>query len=284
MVLVTGATGHQGGAVLRHLRMRGFPVRALTRDPNQQKARDLAGPGVDLVRGDLDDRNSLVRALDEVYGVFSVQDAHQAGSEGEIRQGIGLADAARRSDISHFVYSSVASADQRTGIPHFDSKFRIEEHIRSTGLKFTVLRPVFFMENWLGQKEGIDAGTLALPIDPGTRLQMVAVDNIGEAAAHAFEHTGKWQDRVFDLAGDELSMSETAEVFSRATGREVRYVQTPWADFETHAGPEMTRMFRWFQEKGYHVDISAVRQEIPDLLSLEQWIRSAWNRSVRTAR
>jgi uncharacterized protein YbjT (DUF2867 family) len=282
-ILVTGATGHQGGASLRHLRDGGFAVRALIRNPDQPQARTLAGPGVEVVRGDMDDRDSLLRALEGCYGVHSVQTSWQAGIDGEIRQGINVADAAKTSGIAHFVYSSVASADQHTGIPHFDSKFRIEEHIRCTGMRFTIVRPVFFMENWLAMRETIENGALKLPLDAATRLQMIAVDDIGGMVAEAFSHPGKWQNRTFELAGDELSMSELAQVFTRAGGREVRYEQVPWEEFEGQAGPEMTRMYRWFQEVGYHVDLSAARQEYHNLMSFEQWIHSHWHTSTQTA-
>jgi uncharacterized protein YbjT (DUF2867 family) len=283
-VLVTGGTGHQGAAALRNLRKRGFPVRALTRDPDQPKARALTGPGVEIVRGDMEDPASLAGALDGMYGVFSVQNPRQAGIEGEIRQGINVVEAARRSDVKHLVYSSVASADQRTGIPHFDSKFQIEEQISRTGVHFTILRPVFFMENWLGMRQMIESGALSLPLKPTTRLQMIAVDNIGGFVAMAFERSGKWQDRTFELAGDELSMAELAQVFTRASGREVQYVQVPWDEFEKQAGKEMTLMYRWFEATGYHVDISGVRQEYPSLMTFEQWINSSWHSSTRTAR
>jgi uncharacterized protein YbjT (DUF2867 family) len=276
-ILVTGATGQQGGATLRHLRKAGFPVRALTRHPDEPQARALAGQVVELAQGDMDDRISLTRALDDAYGVFSVQNSHTAGIEGEIRQGIQLADLARTSNIEQFVYSSVGSADQRTGIPHFDSKFRIEEHIRATGMHYTIVRPVFFMENWLGMRQTIEAGTLSLPLSPTTRLQMIATDNIGGAVAAAFEHPKKWQNRVVELAGDELSMTELAAVFSTVSGREVRYVQAPWDEFEKQAGKEMTLMYRWFEEVGYHVDISATRLEHPDLLTFDHWMNLHWN-------
>lgn len=282
-ILVTGATGQQGGAVSRQLRQRKFSVRALTRDPGGAKARALTGPGVEVVRGEMEDRDSLTRALDGVDGVFSVQSSH-GEAEGEIRQGINLADAAKRSGISHFVYSSVGSADRRTGIPHFESKFRIEEHIRGTGMRYTIVRPVFFMENWLTMRPAIEGGVLSLPLDPASRLQMIAVEDIGGVVATAFERPSKWQDRVFDLAGDELSLAELAHVFSRATGREVRYVQMPWDEFEKRAGKEMTVMYRWFQNTGYHIDIGAVRQEYHSLMTFEQWINTNWHSATRTAR
>lgn len=282
-ILVSGATGKQGGASLRHLRNSGFTVRALTRDPDEPKARALAGHGVELVRGDLEDRASLTRAVDDVDGVHSVQESHAAGPEGEIRQGTNLAEAARRGGVSHFVYSSVAGADQGTGIPHFDSKFRIEEAVRATGMPFTIVRPVFFMENWLGMRDSIEKGALTLPLDPSTRLQMVAVDDIGGAVAMAFQSPGKWRGRIFEIAGDELSMTELASIFSRATGREVRYVQAPWNEFEAQVGPDLGRMYRWFQETGYHVDIGAARNEYHALTSFEHWINSNWHTSVRTA-
>jgi len=283
VILVTGATGHQGGAALRHLREGGYSCRALTRDPSKPAARALIGHGIEVVRGDMEDPASLLRALDGVYGVYAVQSPHEDGVEAEIRQGFHLVDAAQRSRISQFVYSSVGSADRNTGIPHFDSKFRIEEHLRGAGMRFTILRPVFFMENWLGMRPAIDGGVLALPLDPETRLQMIAVDDIGGFVAMAFEHPGKWQDRAVDIAGDERSMTALAQSFSRAGARDVAYRQVSWDAFEANAGREMTKMYRWFEEVGYHVDISAVRQEYPKLTTFDRWLNQTWRPAVRTA-
>ncbi len=281
VILVTGATGHQGGAALRKLRERGFPVRALTRNPDDEQARSLAGHGTEVVRGDLDDPASLARALDGVYGVYSVQSS-TAGPEVEIRQGMALVDAAQRARISHFVYSSVGSADRRTGIPHFDSKYRIEEHIRGTGLRYTIFRPVFFMENWLGMRQWIEQGQLALPLSPDTRLQMIAVDDIGAFVAMAFEKPGHWQGRAVDIAGDELSLTEIAERLGRVVGREVVYQQAPWEEWEESQGAEMTKMWRWFEDVGYNVDISALRQEYSALMGFDRWLSLHWTRR-RTA-
>lgn len=276
LILVTGATGRQGGAALRHLQRRGFPIRAMTRNPDAPAARALIGRGVEVVRGDLDDSASLARAMDGVYGVFSVQTARQpGGSEAEIRQGIRVVEEARRARVSHLIYTSVASADQNTGIPHFDSKFKIEEHLRTAGVPYTIFRPVFFMENWLSMREKIEQGTLALPLQPETHLQMIAVDDIGAFSTTAFEHLSHWQGRAFELAGDEQSMKALSESFSRIESRPVHYVQIDWDDFKRQAGPEMTAMWKWFEQTGYHVDISAVRREYPRLTSFERWLHSA---------
>src|SRR5690349_11978525 len=122
LILVTGATGQQGGAALRILREKGYPVRALTRHPDRPEAHSLVGHGTEIVGGDLNDMPSLVRAVDGCYGIFGVATPMDEGVEAEIRHGTNLTDAAKRSRVSHFVYSSVASADRNTGIPHFDSK------------------------------------------------------------------------------------------------------------------------------------------------------------------
>lgn len=275
LILVTGATGRQGGAVLRRLRERGFTVRAATRDPEKPAARELSGHDVEVVALDLNDSASITQALDGVYGVYSVQVAVQ-GPEPEVRQGNNLTDAANRARVSHLVYSSVGSADQHTGIPHFDSKARIEEHLRGSGIAHTIIRPVFFMENWLRMKQMIDGGAIRLPLKPETRLQMIAVDDIGAFAAMAFEHPGRWQGRAIDIAGDELPMSGIAQSFSRATGHEVRYEQIGWEQFQQQAGREMTTMYRWFESTGYHVDIPAIRREYPNLTNFERWLHVDW--------
>jgi len=270
LILVTGATGKQGGAVVRHLRTKGFAVRALTRDPDRPESRALIDQtGIEISHGDYDDKSSLLRALEDVYGVFAVQTAEN-GAEVEIRQGNALIDAAHSSEVSHFVYSSVGSADQHTGISHFDSKWKIEEHLRGKGMPYTILRPVFLMENWLAMKSTIDQGQILLPLTPETVLQQIAVDDIGAFAAMAFEHPGKWQGTATDLAGDEQFLDQTAESL-HAT-----YSQIPWEDFEKQVGPERTKMFRWFQDVGYHADIPKLRQEHHGLMGFETWRNTFW--------
>ena len=274
LILVTGATGKQGGAALRHLRLRGFPVRALTRDPDKPAARALEGHGVSISHGNLDDAGAVAKALEGAYGVFSVQAPFDGGIDAEIRQGKALADAASRAGVAHFVYASVAGADLKTGIPHFDSKREIENHLASLGMPYTVFRPVFFMENWLWMLDSLRQGALVQPLSPDKRLQMIAVDDIGAFVALAFEHAHHWGNRVFELAGDELSMAELAGRFSAKLGREIRYVQAPWDEYERKAGHEMTVMYRWFEDHGYAVDFSKVRQEYPGLHTFQSWLNA----------
>lgn len=283
LILVSGATGSQGGAVARSLQERGFGVQALTRDPEKPQARELASKGAEVVEGNLDDRASIDRALDGVYGVFSVQQFFEAGYEGEVRQGINLADAAKNAGVSHFVYSSVGSAHRNTGIPHFDSKWEVEEHVRYVGLPYTILRPVFFMDNWEGMRDQILSGTLPQPLDPDKPLQQVAVEDIGAFTALAFEDPQKWVGREVDLAGDELTMPQVAETFGRVIGREVSYYQVPWDQFREMMGEEMAGMYEWFNEVGYEADIPALRGEHRGIESLEGHLRTHGWEEGRTA-
>lgn len=277
-VLVTGVTGKQGGAAARHLLDRGFSIRGLTRDTTQQSARQCAEVGIEMVRGDMGDRSSIDKAVRGVHGVFSVQDPWTAGVDAEVQFGKNLADAALDAGVSHFVQSSVASANHDTGIPHFDSKFEIEQYLKKIGLPCTILRPVYFMDNWQMPmlRDAILHGMLPQPLSIDTLLQQIDVDDIGYFVALAFENPETWIGREFDLAGDELSMRDVAATFSRVLGKEVKYNQVGWDEFQDTVGEEMTIMYRWFEDVGYTVDIQACRREHPRLKTLEQHIKAHW--------
>ena len=287
MILVTGATGQQGGAVARHLlRQPGFSVRALTRDSAKPAARALAQAGAEIFQGNLDDPASVKRALDGAWGAFSVQNFLETGYDKEIRQGKALADAAKTTGVQHFVYTSVVSADQKTGLPHFESKWQIEQHIHQCGLSYTILRPAFFMQNWHSfLREPILAGTLPLPLHPHTRLQQISVEDIGAFAALAFQNPSKWAGRTIELAGQELTVQQVAEVLTRVLGRNVSYVQVPWEQFRQSAGEEITRMYRWFNDVGYHVNIAGLRKDYSNLATLESVLRQQdWTAAATAAK
>jgi uncharacterized protein YbjT (DUF2867 family) len=273
VILVTGATGKQGGATARHLLGRGYVVRALTRDTGSESAGELKRLGAEVVQGDMDDRGSVQRAVEGAYGVYSVQNFWETGFEREVEQGVTLADEAKRAGVEHFVYSSVGSAHRNTGLSHFESKWKIENHLRGIDLPHTIFRPVWFMENWEGFRSWILGGTLALPLDPGVNFQQVAVDDIGAFAAHAFDNPQQWLGRAVDLAGDEQTVGQVAETFSGVIGRRVEYQQVGWDDYLNSAGQEYHDMFRWFQEVGYDAEIASVRREGPKLTSFEEYLR-----------
>jgi uncharacterized protein YbjT (DUF2867 family) len=272
-ILVTGVTGHQGGAVARALQGKGFRLRGLTRSPEGDQAAKLARLGVDAVQGDLDDEATLRRALAGAWGVFGVQNTGEAGVEREEAQGKRLATLAREAGVEHFVYTSVGSADQRTGIPHFDNKWRIEETVR--GLQFpshVILRPVFFMENLLAPFSLQDS-TLAWALEPGTKLQMIAVDDIGWFGARAFTDAAALNRREIDLAGDERTMTEAAEILTEALGRPITFAQTPIEQVRQYS-QEMALMLKWFGRVGFRTDIAGLEREFGrSLTKLSDWAR-----------
>lgn len=264
-ILVTGATGTQGGAVCASLLASGQRVRGLTRDPG--KARIILGPRVELVQGDFRNPQSLREALSGVDGAFVMGTPYEEGPEAEVAQGKAMIDACAERGIGHVVYSSVCGANKNTGIPHFDSKNLIERHLAKTGLSGTILRPVWFMENFASSwyLPSIEKGFLASPLRPGRPLQMVSVSDIGKFAAMAFLKPSRFIGREIDIAGDELTMVQIAREISRALSRIVRYEHVPEEKAEQALGRDWALMFAWFNEHGYDVDIGALKEryEIP---------------------
>ncbi|MDX2591442.1 NmrA/HSCARG family protein [Streptomyces sp. WI03-4A] len=279
VVLVVGATGQQGGAVTRHLLAAGWPVRALTRDPGKPAARVLADQGAQVVAGDLGDADSLREALAGADAVFCVTQFFTAGYEGEVTQGRLMVDLAAQAGIGHFVFSSVGSADKNTGIPHFDSKYEVERHLARSAVPYTVLRPVFLMENWEGRRQEIADGLLVTPLSPERPVQQVSVEDIGAFTLLALSRPERWQGRSVDLAGDELSMAQSADTFSRVLRRPVEVRRVSWDDFRAQQGEEMYVMNRWFETSGYEADLGRLREIRPGMLSLEDYLRTHdWRR------
>ncbi|WP_242343385.1 NmrA/HSCARG family protein [Anaeromyxobacter terrae] len=273
-VLVTGATGKQGGATLRHLARRGgFALRAMTRKPEGDAAKAVAALGAELVQGDLDDAASLERALTGAWGVFAVQNTWEAGVVREEEQGKRLAELARRRGVQHFVYSSVGSAHLATGIPHFDNKARVEEAVRGLGFpSHVILRPVFFMEN-LVSPGFLQGDALVTALRPTTKLQMIASDDIGRFAAQAFVEAEKWRGTETDLAGDAVTMPEAAEVVSELVGRKLAYRQIPMEAVRANS-EDFALMLEWFERVGYSADIPSLeaRWGIRPM-TLREWAR-----------
>jgi uncharacterized protein YbjT (DUF2867 family) len=288
-VLVTGATGRQGGAVIRRMLPKGWKLRALTRHPANAAAQDLACQGIEVVQGDLEDPTSLERALRGAYGVYSVQDFWAVGAKREVQQGKNLADAAKKAGVAHFVYSSVGGAERNSGIDHWQSKWEIENHIRQLGLPATMLRPVAFMENYyIDQVEiSILKGKLLDPIRADKPYQTIATDDIGAFAALAFERPREFIGLELEIAGSALTNPEAAQVFSRVLGKPVRFRKLPMLLVRLVLGKELYQMFGWFNEAGFQADIPELRRRYPEvhLQTLEEWLRNeGWHKRARRVR
>jgi|ERR1043166_299098 uncharacterized protein YbjT (DUF2867 family) len=273
-ILITGVTGHQGGAIARALQGSEFRLRGLTRKPESEPAAVLARDGIDIVQGDLDDEASLRNALSGVWGVFGVQNTWEAGVEREEVQGKRLATLAHAAGVEHYVYSSVGSAHRRTGVPHFDNKWRIEETVRGLGFpSHVVLRPVFFMENLLAPFS-FNGETLTVALAPTTELQMIAVDDIGWFGARAFTHAAALNGRALDIAGDARTMPEAAATLGDALGRPVKFTQGSIEQIRQYS-EDTALMLEWFERVGYDADIAGLEREFGRRLTkLPDWARS----------
>ncbi|MER7779718.1 NmrA/HSCARG family protein [Streptomyces sp. NPDC096191] len=284
-ILVLGGTGRQGGAVTRELLRRGHTVHALVRDPAKEQARELREAGAVLVRGDMDDEASLTAAMRDVHGVFSVQTFRGPGGvEAEERQGRAVADAAVRAGVRHFVYSSVGGADRDTQVPHFESKLRVEQYLRTLDLPTTVLRPVMFHDILLDIAPRPVEGELVLAmwLDPAIPVQLIATSDIGVFAADAFEDPDAWLGRVVEIAGDALTGPQMAAAFGAVAGVPTRYRQLPIEPLRS-ARPDLANMFDWFERDGFRADLEGLRRNRPGLVTLESWLADNWTAPVAAA-
>ena len=273
-ILVTGATGKQGGAVARHLLRADWQVRALVRDPESQSARQIEADGAELVQGDLFDRKSLDRALSGAYGAFSVQNywLPKVGFDGEIAQGKSLANAAAEAGVGHFVYSSVGAAHRGMGQRHFESKWIIEQYLEEIGLPRTILRPVAFMDNIAWSRAEISNGLLfSMGTAAEKRTQIIAVDDIGAIAAIVFSDPEKFLGQRIEIAGDELTDAERASVLTEVTGRAVQVTERELPK-GYEPDEEQLAAIRFFNGEAYSADIEAVRAIHPELRTFRQFL------------
>jgi len=274
IVLVTGATGKQGGATIRHLaRLGGVSLRAMTRKPESDASKALEALGVELVQGDLNDEASLAKAMSGAWGVFSVQNTWEAGVEKEEEQGKRLATVAKKSGVEHFVYTSVGSAHLKTGIPHFDNKARVEETVKGLGFNsYAILRPVFFMEN-LPSPWFLQGDKIMTAMRPETKLQMIASDDIGKFAAQAFLEPQKWNRAEVDIAGDAVTMPEAAAAVSEIVGKTITFQPIPIEAVRANS-EDFALMLEWFDKVGYSAPIADLEGKWGIRpLTLREWVR-----------
>ena len=272
-ILVTGATGQQGGSLARLLIQKKHKVYALTRNTQSAAAQGLRNKGANIVKGDLDDSDSLKRAVKDVESVFLMGTPFEDGTEGEIRRGKLMVDIAKENNIEHLVYSSVANADKNTGIPHFESKYKVEQHIKNLGIPHTIIGPTFFMENLLGP--GLEQGQLALPLSPSITLQQSALENIAEFSALVLERRKPFLGKRIDIASDEVTGEQAAEILSDVLEHKIKYVPVPLEQVY-QANEDMARMYEWYEKVGTGIDITSLHQEYPEVnwLTFKAWAGS----------
>lgn len=259
-VLVSGATGQQGGAVVDAL-LSGeygeYDVSGMTRDAESDAAVALTSRGVRVLEADMNDRASLDRALAGVEYVFLVTTFFEEGPEVEAEHGRRMIDACVDAGVDHVVYSSVASADSAP-LEHFQSKARVEASLADADVEWTVVRPTYFMQNFGWQEAAIRDGTLALPLAEDVPLGVVDVADIGRTVATVFADPESWAGETIEIAGDELTLDGFAAAFAAALGRDVVAVSLDAEAYRAEAGDEMADMYRWFNEEGYDIDIEAL--------------------------
>lgn len=273
-VLVTGATGKQGGHVARLLLEKGHRVHAFTRNADSPAARELATLGARIVTGDLSDRPSVERAVEDADAVFAMSTPFEAGMEAEVRQGMTVADAAKAKS-TYLVYTSVGSANKNTGIPHFESKWKVEQHIAKIGAEAAVIAPVYFMENVIAfGKQQLKEGVYASPLRPDRKLAQVALDDIAAFATFALENKERFIGTRVDLVSDDLTGVQAAEVLSRVIGKPIQYVRVPIESIR-RMSEDMAKMYEWFERVGYSVDTAALHRQYPEVVwhTYEAWAR-----------
>ncbi|GAB3607546.1 NmrA family NAD(P)-binding protein [Conyzicola nivalis] len=287
-IAVIGATGQQGRSVVDALLESDVPVRALVRAPESSGARALSAAGAEVVKADQENPESLAEALADVASLFYMTTFEGAdGTDGEVRRGRAVADAAARAGVPRVVYSSVGGAERSTGIPHFDSKFEVEKHLRGA-LPAAIIRPVFFMENLIPQLTPNDDGEIVIrmPMPGDVAVQMIAVRDIGRAAARLLLEPNAIDGDSIEVAGDELTLDRVAAQAGEIFGVPARFETIPLEYLGDDE--DLKAMFRWFARgRAYRADLAESRSLVAGMSDLGSWmaaqVRDGRRESIATA-
>ena len=276
-IVVTGATGLQGGAVARQLLAEGCRVRAVTRNAQSAKAQALAARGAEVVQADLTDPASLAPVVQGAHGVFSVQNPMVSGVEGEIQQGKNLADAARQAGVRHVVYASAGTGAPGTGIPSWETKLAVEAHMQALGLPLTILRPMAFMELMTESKffPQVAMWQVMPALMGSTRpVPWLSAVDVGAIAAQAFAQPDRFIGQAFTLASDVQTIDQCRAIYSEALGRKPpRFPMPAWL-FERFGfvGQDLGRMWRWLRHNEVPLDTKSTLAMHPQALTVRTWL------------
>ncbi|MCR3749260.1 NmrA/HSCARG family protein [Lentzea californiensis] len=275
LVVVTGATGRQGGSVARHLLAAGWRVRALTRDPSSPAAGRLASAGAEVVRGDVASADSLRPAFAGAYGVFSVQNPMTSGLDEEVQQGRAVGDAAASKGVRHVVYASAGPGVPGTGVRQWENKLEVQAHLKSLGLPLTVLRPMAFME-LMSDKDFYPAVSMwhLMPklIGADRPLLWFSADDVGAVAARVFAEPDRFVGADLPLCADVRSVDECRALWRETRGRAPRGFPMPVWMFHRFVGDDLTRMWRWLRTHPVAYDLDATRAIVPSARTVREWL------------
>jgi uncharacterized protein YbjT (DUF2867 family) len=279
VIVVTGATGLQGGAVARHLLADGWSVRALTRNPSSKPAPALAAAGAEVVRGDMGELASLRPVFAGAHGVYSVQNPFLGGPEAEVRQGMTVADAAHEAGVRHLVYGSAGTGRPGTGVPSWETKLRVEAHLRALGLPTTMLRPTAFMELMTEKRFFPMVGTWHLMpklMGWSRPLPWLCADDLGAIAAAAFADPDHFVGRDVALASDVQSLAQCRAIYRDVFGRSPRHIPMPAWLFRRFgfAGRDLTAMWRWLGANTIALDTAPTRALLPEAHTVQSWLEA----------
>lgn len=276
-IVVTGATGLQGGAVTRHLLKDGWHVRGLTRNAASKQARALAALGAEVVQGDMSEAASLRPHFKGAYGVYSVQNPFIGGPQQEVRQGKNVADVAKEIGVQHLVYGSAGIGRKGTGIPSWETKLHIEDHMKALELPLTILRPMAFMELMTNKKffPAVAAWHVMPNLMGSTRsVGWLCTDDLGAIVARAFADPDRFVGKDLELTSDVQSLDECRSIYREVMGRNPRRVPMPVWVFKRFgfAGRDLTTMWRWLRTAAIDLDTAPTRAIHPDALTVRAWL------------
>lgn len=223
----------------------------------------------------MSDPAALDRLVAGVDGVYAVTDFFQNGLTREVEQGKLIGDAAKRAGVRHFVFASLALADQKTGVPYFEAKAAIERHIAAIGVPATIVRPSIFMEDLVDTKYAPPMwwGTMRRTVGADKKLGWIAVEDLGEIVARIFADAGAHVGRAIAVAGDYRSMAEAADIFTRVTGKRPLAIPAPLWLIRRVVNADLVPMWEWLGENPVTADLEPARRILPEIMDMERWLR-----------
>jgi uncharacterized protein YbjT (DUF2867 family) len=275
IIAVVGATGLQGGAVTRRLLQDHWPVRALTRNPEGTQARALAQLGAEVVKADTADPVSLEGAFGGVHGVFSVQNHHLSGYEGEVRQGKHVAEVAKQVGVSHVVYSGAGIGVGGTGVGSWETKVEVAAHLRALEVPVTILRPMAFMELMTERKFFPPASVWQLMpklMGSDRPVGWLAVEDLAVIVAKAFGDPARFVGTDLPLVSDVQSIPGCRVIWREVMGRSPRRFPMPVWLFERFVGTDETTMWRWLRANEIDLDTAPTLAVHPEALTVREWL------------